>query len=203
MLRLNKAFLVILSIAAAPVISACGDGVDDRGGSGDEAQISEVIETALLSTDPADCTKLQTQRFVEQITFMSGEEAVVRCESNAADTLGNPDSVEVSKVEVDGTSGTADVAVVGSTFDGSILALGLVKEGDQWKVDEISGIPEFDFEGFQAAFSEQLARENPPEATACITDAFAAAGAAAVKAALISGDQAQLTALVRQCAGGG
>lgn len=205
--RFNQLVLLAVSIVAALAISACGGDDDDggdSGGSDEDAQITEVIETSVKSSDPADCTTLQTQKFVEQIQFESGAEAVASCEEDAADTSDDPDSVEVSSIEVEGTNATADVSFVGSPFDGSTLSLALVKEGDQWKLDEITDIPEFDFEAFQASFSEELTADGdvPPEVATCIGDSFSSAGADTVKEAFISGDEAQLTALFGDCLGG-
>jgi hypothetical protein len=203
MSRLKLYPLLALSVAAALALSACG-GDDDDGGD-DADQISEVIETAATSTDPADCTELQTQAFTEQTELETGEAAIASCEESAADETDNPESIEVSEVEVDGEAATANAAFTGGPFDGSTLALGLVKEGDQWKVDEITDIPEFDFEGFKAAFTEEIGADEsiPPEVGTCISDALDAAGPDAVKEAFLSGDEQQLVGVFGQCIGAG
>jgi hypothetical protein len=193
----------ILCIAAAMLLAACGGDGDD-GGSDDEAQVTEAIETSVKSTDPADCTTLQTQKFTEQVQFQTGEAAVKSCEEEATDTSDDPDSVEVSNVSIDGEAATADVAFTGSAFDGSTVSLALVKEGDQWKLDEITDIPTLDLEGFRAAFIEQLEAdgETPQQVKDCITESFASITEEQVRSALISGDPSQLTGLFAECVPG-
>lgn len=198
---MSRRLLVLLLALALPLtLAACGGDDDDGGGDGDEAEITDVIETSVTSTDPADCTNLQTQAFLEQTTFEEGD-ALAECEAEAADTSDDPDSVEVTNVVVDGDSATGDVTFVGGPIDGSTASLALVKEDDQWKLDEITDIPEFNFEGFQQAFTEQLAAAGdvPQEIADCIVQAFADAGEEQVKEVFLSGDEDQLNALFAQC----
>ena len=173
MLRFNKSLLLALAIAAALAISACGDEDDDGGGE-DETQITEAIELAAASGDPAACTEAQTQKFTEQVGEGTGEEAVKNCEENASDSVA--DSVEVENIEVDGDAATADAAITGSAFDGQTLSVALIKEGDTWKLDEATGFAVFDRDAFTAAFEEELTAdpEVPPEAATCVVEQFGA-----------------------------
>jgi hypothetical protein len=85
------------------------------------------------------------------------------------------------------------------------VAVALVKEGDQWKLDELTDIPEFDFEGFKAAFTEEISADEsvPPEVVTCITDSFDSQGPDAVKEAIISGDPEQVFGIFGECVGQG
>jgi hypothetical protein len=198
---MSRRLLVFLLVLALPLtLAACGG--DDS--SEDEDAVTEVIETSVKSTDPADCTTLQTQQFVEQTTLETGKAAITQCEEDAADTTDDPDSVEISNLEVDGSDATADVAFTGGPFDGSTVSVALVKEGDQWKMDEITDIPEFNFESFIQAFEDQAAAEGelPGEVATCIVDAFNTAGAEEVKAIIVEGDAEGLNALVVPCVPG-
>ena len=199
----SRLLALLLALVLPVTLAACGGDDGDDGGS-DEDQVSEVIETSATSADPADCTELQTQAFTEQTTLETGEEAIADCEEDAEDDSDNPDSVEVSNVAVDGTSATADAAFTGGAFDGSTVSVALIKEGDQWKLDQITDIPEFDFEGFTQAFGEQATADGelPPEVVTCITEAFNTAGAEQVKAIIVNGDAEGLNALVVPCAQG-
>jgi hypothetical protein len=201
-MRASRPLLTIAAIAAALTLAACGGDDDDSGGSEDSDQITEVIQTSVTTTDPADCERLQTENFLEQVQFSSGPDALENCQADAEDTEDDPDETEVTNIEVDGASATADASFVGGPFDGSTITLALVKEGDQWKLDRIEDIPEFDFEAFQAGFAESLSSELPQEAVTCITDAFTAAGPDQVEAALLSGEEAQVNALFADCIGG-
>jgi hypothetical protein len=193
--------LVLLLALSLPVwLAACGGG--DGGGSEDEDQVTEVIETSSTSTDPADCATLATQAFLDQTETGTGQEAVASCEENAADTSDDPDSVDVSDVQVDGSSATATVAFNGGTFGGSTLTVGLVKEGDQWKLDEVTDITEFDFEAFKQNLTDSFTASGdvPPEIADCITQALDQAGEDQVKSIVLSGDDQALLDLFAPCA---
>jgi hypothetical protein len=140
----------LLLIVSALALVACGSG------SSDESQIEEAVETSATSTDPADCTKLATQRFVEQTTQSEGAEAVKKCEKEASNDEGAK-SATVSNVEVDGSKASADVALTGGGFDGQEVEVALVKQGDQWKLDELTGFAKFN----EAKVIETLERASP------------------------------------------
>lgn len=172
MARSRTSLLALALAATALILGACGDD-DDDGGSDDEAQITEAIERSATSGDPAACTDAQTQRFTEQVSGgETGEAAVTQCEEDAADTVA--DEVEVENLEVDGDAATADVAITGSVFDGQTLSVALVQEGDQWKLDELTGFAEFDRAACEASFREELAsaEEVPPQAVDCVLKQF-------------------------------
>lgn len=194
-------FLVPLTllVAAPLVLGACGS--DDNGGSEDEDQITDVITTSVTSTDPADCTKLQTQQFLEQSNFSTGQEAVTDCEDDAADTADDPDSVEVSDVEVDGDTATANVAFSGGGFDGSTVTVALVKDGDQWQLNEITDIPELNADAFKQAFADRIPSEEsiPPQIATCITDQINQASEEQIKQTLLGGTEDDLLALFGTC----
>jgi hypothetical protein len=174
---MTRRLLVLLLLLVLPVtLAACGGDDDDDGGGGDEDQIAEVIETSTKSTDPADCSKYQTESFASQLELTTPDETGLQsCEENAPETTGDPDSVDVADISVDGTSATANATFNGGGFDGSTFALALVKEGDQWKLDQLTDIPTLNLEAFQTALSEALASDPDvtPEAAQCVNDAFA------------------------------
>ena len=201
MSKLRLLAMLIAALAATLVLAACGDDDDDGGGGEEDAEISSAIEVSVHTTDPADCTRLQTQSFLEQTNFSTGEEAIQDCEEDVADTANDPDSTDVSEIEVDGTSASANVALEGGSFDGSTLTIDLVKEGDQWKLDRITDIPEFNLEGFRQAFVEQLETEGdvPPEIVQCIGDALQETSSDQVTDAILSGTEADLLVLFGDC----
>jgi hypothetical protein len=195
----RRLLILMLALALPLTIGACGGDDDDGGDDADE--ITEVIETSVKSTDPANCTELQTAAFTDQTNLANGDAALQECEDDAADTSGDPDSVEVSDIAVDGESATASVAFTGGSLDGSTVALELVKEGDQWKLDEITDITEFDFEAFQVALGEQLFEQGDISAQTaqCIDQAIREAGADQVEEIFLSGDGTQLDTLFAGC----
>ena len=149
--RVNRIATLALSLSASLALVACGGG--DEGGE-DEDKVTEVVETTYTTADPALCTDAMTQTFVEQITGESGEFAIENCEEGFSEAA--QESVDVSNVEVDGDTATVELGgSEGDINEGQVLLLGLVKEGEQWKLDRIQDYAEFD----QQAFADQLVKE--------------------------------------------
>jgi hypothetical protein len=187
--------LPVLLLSLGLALTACG-------ADSDEDQVTEAIETSINSTDPADCTELLTQSFVEQTEFEQGQAAVRACEESAPETANKPDSVEVSDVEVDGDAATASVAFEGGNFDGQTLAISLVSEDDEWKLDRIDSFVEFDQEALAAAVEETAVKgDDPatPEQAACVAENFRTGPPDQVQAALLSGDPEQLAPAFQGC----
>ena len=179
----RRLVLACLLIVSALALAACGSSDND------ESQIEEAIETSATSTDPADCKKFATQQFMEQTTQAEGAEAVKTCEEEASNDEG-ADSATVSNVEVDGSKASADVALGGGSFDGQELEVALIKEDDQWKLDEVAGFAKFDEAKVIEALEEGFAKpssEVSKSLASCIVESFEEAPQAEFEAALISG----------------
>jgi len=196
----SRLLAVLAMLCALPFLLAGCGGDDDDGGGSDTDQITEVIETSATSDDPANCTELQTQAFTEQTNFETGEAAVTSCEEDAEDTSDNPESVDVADVSVDGESATAAVTFTGGAYDGSTLTVSLVKDGDQWKLDSIDDIPEFNAEGTKSALVEQLQAdaELTPEQKACASQAVQGTDEATLRSIAL-GDANALVSLFAAC----
>ena len=147
--------LLLALLASSILVSACSD---DDGSDEDEAQITEAIELAATSGQPSICTEQQTQRFNEQVTGEGGEAATTRCEETAAETPA--EDVEVTEIEIDGDAATAEAVFTGSFFDGQTLELGLVREDDQWKLDEAIGFVDLDRGAFLNGMRTSLQEEG-------------------------------------------
>ena len=181
-------------------LAACGGGGED-----DEDRVVEVIETTVSSTDPADCKALATQKFLEQTEFSEGPEAVKGCEEDAKDTENNPDSVEVSKVEIDGSKATADVAFTGNDFDGQTLSVALVEEDGDWKMDEITGFAEFDQEKLATALEESLQSGEEPfekDLAVCFAEVIRDSSKSEVEEIVIGGSSQPIAEIVEGCSQG-
>lgn len=162
-------FLPVLALLAALALAACG------GSESDEDKIVDAIETSATSDDPSSCTELVTQTFLDQIEDGEGQAALKECEEDAEDTSDNPDSVEVTEVEVSGSEATANAAFTGGGFDGQTLTVALVDEDGDWKLDEITGFAEFDQAALVQSFEDQLAEEEgaiAPEIGSCIIESL-------------------------------
>jgi hypothetical protein len=167
-LRKRLLLLPCILILSALALTACGSS------GGEDGEIEEVIETSATSTDPADCKKLNTRQFMEQTTQESGSAAVKECEEEAKKGEGAK-SVSVSTVEVNGSDATAEAALSGGNLDGQTLELALVKDGDQWKLNEVVEFTKFDqgklVEGLETSLSE-AASEVSPKLGSCVIEAF-------------------------------
>lgn len=184
--------LLVLALGLA----ACGSG-----GESDESKIEEAVEKAATATDPAACTKYQTLAFLEQTNQGSGKAAVKQCEEEAENEE-SAQSASVSKVEVDGSKATADVALSGSVFNGQTVEVGLVEEGGQWKVNEAVRFTKFNqaklVESFEAELSKASSEVNPKFA-ACFIEAFEEADQGEIEAMLLGGNEKAFEELAGNC----
>ena len=189
--------LALLALALG--LAACG------GGESDEDKIVEVIETSTVSTDPADCEALATQTFLEQTQFSQGEEAVKSCEESAEETEDNPDSVEVSAVQIDGSDATAEAAFVGGNFDGQTFTVALVEEDGDWKLDELTGFAEFDQEALATSLEEGLQAGDDavdPELAECFGETVREVPRAQAEDLIIGGSSQPIVEIVEGCSEG-
>jgi hypothetical protein len=187
-----------LLIVSAVALSACGGG---GGGSSDEGKIEEAIETAATTSDPSNCTELETQNFLEQNEPGEGAAAVTECEEKAEENEEVAESVDVSNVSVNGEKASAEAAFSGSTFDGQALEIDLVKEGDNWKLDEVAGFASYDPQKLAEAFEEQFEgnEEIPAKVAACITEAVGSASQAEAEELVFSGSAEPIEELAVNC----
>ena len=164
---LKRLLLPTLLLAlAAFALAACGSSESD------EDQVIDVVETSVLTTDPADCEALSTLKFMEQTNSAEGDEAVKACEEDAEDSSDDADEVSVDKVEIDGANATADVAVTGGSLDGQTVSVALVDEDGDWKMDELTGFAVFDREGLLGGIEESFEEETDAETAACVVESL-------------------------------
>lgn len=194
-MRKRLLLLPCILIISALAFAACGSS------SGDDGEIEEVIETSATSTDPADCKKLNTQKFLEQTSGESGAAAVQECEEDAKKEEGAK-SVDTSEVEVDGSSATADVALTGGTLNGQSVEVGLTKDGDQWKMNEVVKFTHFD----QAKLAEYLegqfkehSGEIPAQLAACFIGAVKNGSQEEVEELVFGGPSEEPGKIVESC----
>jgi hypothetical protein len=194
---LSKRLLLLpcLMLVFAFALSACGSG------SSDEGQIEEAIERSAANEDPANCTKLQTQTFTEQTQQESGKAAVQSCEEEAEESEG-AESATAANVAVDGSTATAEATLKGGSLDGQTLEVELVKDGGQWKLNEVVKFTKLDqaklVETFEREF-ENSKNEVSPQLAACFAEAFAKASQAEIEEMLFSGSTRALQEAAEGC----
>lgn len=200
-------FLACLLILSALALSACGgggsgDSSGSSGSSGAEAEVEEVVKSSATDSDPANCTETNTLKFDEQLVHEEGHGAVKSCESEAESGTATADSVTLTKVKVKGPAATLEAAFEGGLYDGQTIAVSLVKEGSQWKVDQVTKIVKLDKEALQNTFKEQLEAtgELSDEQVSCITDGIGGSSQAEVEELLLSGSAEPFIELASKCA---
>jgi hypothetical protein len=197
---LNKRILVPLAllVLAALTITACGGG-----GSSDEDKITETIETAATTSDPSNCTELETQRFVEQNSEKKGKAAVKSCEEEAEAGGEEAEGANVSNVSVNGSKATAEVEFEGGPLGSQSLELALVEEDGIWKMDQVEGFANYDGaalgEAFEKEFEEEPEGLNKEQAT-CIAEGIAKSSKAAAEELFFSGSPEPIVELAKSCA---
>jgi hypothetical protein len=185
-----------LLIVSALALAACGSG------SSDQSQIEEVIEVSATSSDPGNCSKLETQNFVEQGSQESGKAALKTCEKEATDPSGSAESVTVSKVVIDGSKASANAALIGGSFDGQTVEVALVKDGDQWKLDEITGFAKLDKAKVVEVFAKEFAKpssEVSKSLAACVTEGLQEASQPEFEELLLAGSSTPIEELAEAC----
>jgi hypothetical protein len=197
---LSKRLLLLpcILIFAGIFLAACGSS------GGDEAEVKEVIEKSATTTDPADCKKLQTQKFMEQTAEESGKAAVTECEEEAKKEEGAK-SVDTSEVEVEDSSATANVALTGGTLNGQSVEVELIKDGDQWKMNEVVQFTHFDqaklVEFLEGQFKEHSSEIPAPLAT-CFIEAFKEGSQEEVEELVFGGGSKALEGVAEACQSG-
>jgi len=193
--RLRLLLLPALLIGAFS-LAACGGG-----GESDEGKITSTIETAATSTDPAVCGETQTLKFMEQTAGGSGGEAEKACEEEAKAGENNPESVNVSKVQVEGEKAAANVEFEGGNFDGQTLEVALVKEGGDWKLNEFTGFAKFDPTQLVKVLAEKLEAEPSikPQVAGCIVAGLEELPKAELEALVVENNTQPIVELAEGC----
>jgi hypothetical protein len=149
---------------------------------------------------PTNCTELETAHFVQQVYFgLNTENSIAIC--RLASPALAADSVRVTRLEVKANKATAEVAVEGAVYDGQVLAVGLIKEGGQWKLDSIDRFIGFDADHFAAAFAKthHEAGDLGQEQVGCVAKSLESVPANELKAAMLAGEPHRLSAKFRRC----
>jgi hypothetical protein len=193
---MRRLLLPCLIVVCALGFAACGGGGDS-----DEAQIEDAIVSSASDSEASDCTELVTLKFAEQSTQESGDAAIVACEEEAEDPSGDADEVTVSKIEIDGSGATAVAELSGGGFDGQTVSIALVKQDEQWKLDEITGFVEFDAAALARTLDAGLEAGGllSKEQLGCIVERIGSVSQKEAEGLLLSRSSDRMVELVEGC----
>jgi predicted flavoprotein YhiN len=189
---------VALALAAAALAACGGSSSSSSASSADQKQITDAIVTSGSTDNPANCTELETQRFVEQNEGETGQAALDACRKGK----NHADSIVVTNVNVDGGSATADAAITGSAFGGQKVQISLVKDGGQWKLDHLDKFIDFDRGAFDSALKQSLStstNSTTAAQTTCITETLAKLSDEKIESIVLSGDENELVSIITPC----
>jgi ABC-type glycerol-3-phosphate transport system substrate-binding protein len=197
-LKLRHLLLPCLLLFSALALAACGGGGSDGG---DEEAVEAAIVRSATTADPANCTEVETQAFVEQSSDEKGAKALRECEKEAKDASNNAKTVKVTKIKIDGDEATADAAITGGGFDGQVISIALVEEDGSWKLDQLTGFAKLDTANLAQVFGEKLEEtgELTPEQTSCIVEGVEAASKQEAEELVLSGSSDPLVELAEGC----
>jgi hypothetical protein len=185
-----------LSVLASAALVACG-------GSSDSDKITEVIETAATTSDPSNCTELETRRFVEQNSQEKGKAALKSCEEEDEKGETKAKSVNVANVSAKDEKATAEVEFEGGSLNSQVLEVALVEEEGDWKLDHIEGFARYDGKAMAKVFLQQLETGSSGLSATqarCFTGKLAAASKAEAEELLLGGSPEPIKKLAESCA---
>lgn len=186
--------------AAAAAVGACGGG----GGNEDETKVKDAITESLNSTDPSSCEKLATERFLKQSQLEKDSAAALKSCQEDAPSSRPTDSIEFGEVSVGGDTSEATFTPGGGDNSGATYSVRLTKEGDQWKLDEITKVTIDDRAVFDAATKAGLERPPDPltsEQADCIIEKLGKKSDGDIEEVLEQGDGAVVQSAAVQCVG--
>lgn len=191
--------LALLALAALAV-TACGGGGSNA--EDEVTEVTEVIEEAATTKDPSNCTELQTLRFTEQNTGEKGKAAIKSCEESAKEEE-QAEEAKVSNVSVNGEKATAETEFIGGSLGSQTLAVALVEEDGDWKLDQIEGFADYNGKALEETFLKRF--EESPEGLSkkqytCIAEGIGKASTAEAEAMFLSGSSTKIEELAKGCA---
>jgi len=136
-----------------------------------------MVAASVSDTGPETCLKYSTVNYLEMTTHREGDAAIQACEEDSLDPdVNRPTEVEVSKIDVDGDSATAEIVFQGSVVDGQKMRIGFAEHDGRWKYDQWLGFVDLDAERLilQIGREGMLQAESPweAEAIACVIEAM-------------------------------
>jgi Protein of unknown function (DUF2510) len=133
----NKLPLIIGAVVGVIAIGVIAflllSGGDDK--PTEEETVKDTAEEIATTNDKSACTELATKEFLQKISGESGAAAVEECEDSTTEPFG--DSAEIAEPDITGNKATVEATLDGGQLDGETIEMSLVKEGEDWKLDEL------------------------------------------------------------------
>jgi hypothetical protein len=192
-------------------LTACGDsgaggagaggGAQQAGEGAEDGQIEAAIRAVAFSDKPTKCAETMTQGFLEQSTKKTGKAALKSCKAEAGDATNDPKSVAISKIVVRGSRASADAGFTGGGFNGQTMSIALIRDGDRWKVDQLTGFAELDKAALAETYGEQLEGGGlKPEQVKCIVRGLETAPAAEIEKLMLGRSSTPFVEFAERCA---
>ena len=158
----------------------------DAGG-GPRDEIRDVLRRSLTTDRAADCTKLYTRRFLEQVTRERGRAALRECRGDAD---GDPDAaaIAIRRLRIGPQRAKAVVHIHGEDMDGTVITVGLVNDVLHWKLDHMARV-DIDMASYRRAQLAGAAEEGIPrdEARCMIRRVTRTLGERGIERAMVRG----------------
>jgi hypothetical protein len=154
----------VVGIKALMTVGLCAAGVLASGCGGEDApadpaaDVRATVERLLTSSDPAICSELVTESFLERARDATGSEARLGCATEIAGRTGSGAeggrTPRIGQVEI--SDGEATAELLGSPPVDPELKVALIDEGGTWKLDDVEVVG-FDRAAYLRSLREQLA----------------------------------------------
>ena len=183
---------------AALALTACG------GGESDEDKITETIETAATTTDPSNCTELETQRFIEQNTQRKGQgrgSKPAKKKRKRAKKRRKRESLQRLRQRRTRRPPRLNSKAARSARSRSKSPWS--KKDGNWKLDQIEGFANYDGKALGEAFEKQFEEEPgelSPEQAKCISGKIAGLSQAEAEEVFFGGSAEPIIELAQSCA---
>jgi hypothetical protein len=134
----------------------------------DRSAIDDVLTRTFTQNDPRQCTQDITPGYLRHV-FGAEKGALDRCRRhNTPQSEVMAQSIEIQSVSGGGSEATAVIKTSGAnTLDGSVMTIGLVHQGDRWKLNKLLDV-RIDRSRFDQHLRDELgSRGYLPAETSC------------------------------------
>jgi hypothetical protein len=195
----SKAASASSSWSSTTANTSSGGASVSNGGS-DEAAIEETLTKAVTTNDPAKCTELQTPHYNEETGTFTAAEGLEVCEKANETEQPPAEGVELTSLTVEGEKATVEAAFEGSTLNGQTVALEMIKEAGQWKLNQFLLFIGYNPQAAAEGIEERLAKAGEPaQLVKCMGEGYAGLSQQVAEEVSMESNIAPLEALLQNC----